>query len=116
MQVKGIKNSEGNIVIGLYNEPEGFPDFDKGFKSGSIKSSLGEVDYTFEIIPEGEYGIAVWHDENGNKELDKNLFGVPKEKYGFSNNKFGKMGPPDFNDVKFKVTVDNKTSLIINLK
>ena len=25
-------------------------------------------------------------DSNGNKKLDKNFFGIPKEQYGFSNN------------------------------
>ena len=44
------------------------------------------------------------------------MFGVPKEPYGFSNNKYGKFGPPDFEDISFDVKEDASTSLIINLK
>lgn len=44
----------------------------------------------------GTYAFLVFQDENGNKQLDRNLLGIPTEPYGFS----GKMGvipgPPNF--------------------
>jgi uncharacterized protein (DUF2141 family) len=43
------------------------------------------------------------------------MFGVPKEPYGFSKNKYGMVGPPDFEDVSFEVTKENPVSLTINL-
>jgi uncharacterized protein (DUF2141 family) len=37
---------------------------------------------SFHIKP-GKYAIAVIHDENCNGKLDTNMFGIPKEGYGF---------------------------------
>jgi uncharacterized protein (DUF2141 family) len=39
-------------------------------------------DFEFSDIKPGNYAIAVIHDENRN-ELDTNMFGIPKEGYGF---------------------------------
>jgi uncharacterized protein (DUF2141 family) len=41
---------------------------------------------TFADLPEGTYVVSVYQDSNDNEQLDKNIFGIPKEKYGFSNN------------------------------
>lgn len=116
LKILGLSNNKGSVAIGLYKEADRFPDYEKSFKNGYVKASAGGVQYSFENIPEGEYAIAVYQDENENKELDKNFLGMPKEKYGFSNNKFGISGPPKFDEVKFKVTGDGIVSLTINLK
>ncbi|MDC0127900.1 DUF2141 domain-containing protein [Gammaproteobacteria bacterium] len=61
-------------------------------------------------IPDGEYAIAFFIDANGNKKLDKNFLGIPKEQYGFSNNAMGTLSAPTFEQAKFKVagnTVQN---------
>ena len=116
LKILGLSNNKGSVAIGLYKEADRFPDYEKSFKNGYVKASAGGVEYSFENIPEGEYAIAVYQDENENKELDKNFFGMPKEKYGFSNNKFGTSGPPKFDEVKFKVTGDGIVSLTIILK
>ena len=55
-------------------------------------------------IPDGEYAIAFFIDANGNKKLDKNFLGIPKEQYGFSNNAMGTLSAPSFEQAKFKVT------------
>ena len=61
-------------------------------------------------IPDGEYAIAFFIDANGNKKLDKNFLGIPKEQFGFSNNAMGTLSAPSFEQAKFKVagnTVQN---------
>jgi uncharacterized protein (DUF2141 family) len=61
-------------------------------------------------IPDGEYAIAFFIDANGNKKLDKNFLGIPKEQYGFSNNAMGTLSAPTFEQAKFQVagnTVQN---------
>jgi uncharacterized protein (DUF2141 family) len=37
-------------------------------------------------LPPGDYGIVVLHDENENMKLDRNIFGFPKEGFGFADN------------------------------
>ncbi|WP_136481763.1 DUF2141 domain-containing protein [Cognatitamlana onchidii] len=114
--ITGVKNSKGQVMIGLYKSAHGFPDFDRAYKTGAVKSNLSDITFSFEGVKNGSYAIAVFQDENENDQLDKNVFGIPKEKYGFSNNKFGKTGPPKFNEVKFNVTSDSKNELVIHLK
>ncbi|MEA2027999.1 MAG: DUF2141 domain-containing protein, partial [Campylobacterota bacterium] len=59
--------------------------------------------YQFKNIPKGHYAIALFHDQNGNGELDYNIFGIPTEGYAFSNNP-KVLGEPNFEDAKFKLT------------
>ena len=61
-------------------------------------------------IPDGDYAIAFFIDANGNKKLDKNFLGIPKEQFGFSNNAMGTLSAPSFEQAKFRVagnTVQN---------
>ena len=53
-----------------------------------------------------------YNDENSNNRLDTNFIGIPKESYGFSNNKLGMFGPPDYDEVKFDFNEIDKKILI----
>ena len=68
----------------------------------------------FSVEP-GEYAIAVYHDENNNGHMDKRMFGIPKEPYGFSNNYRPLMSAPTFNDCKFAIgEVEKEISIKLN--
>ena len=54
-------------------------------------------------LPKGSYGIGVFHDLDGDGLLDKNLFGLPTEPYGFSNGARGLLGPPAFGAIRFEL-------------
>ena len=56
------------------------------------------------MLPHGEYAISLFVDSNGNKKIDKNFLGIPKEQYGFSNNVMGRMSAPSFDQAKFVVS------------
>ena len=64
-------------------------------------------------MPLGSYAISTYHDENDNDKLDKNIVGIPKEAYGFSNDATGFMGPPKWEDAKFDLKEDK--TITINL-
>ncbi len=49
----------------------------------------------FDDLGQGDYAIAVIHDENGNARLDT-LAGIPREGFGFSRNPRIVFGPPRF--------------------
>ena len=61
------------------------------------------------------FAISVIHDMNGNGKLDTNLFRIPKEPYGFSNNAGATFGPPKFEAAAF-VFNSNEQSVEIRLK
>lgn len=88
-------------MIGLFNSKDTF--LTDKYKALKIKAQVGSIKAKFENIPNGNYAIALYHDENLNNKLDKNLFHIPKEGYGFSNNAKPFFGPPKFNKAKFQL-------------
>lgn len=68
----------------------------------------------FSGLPAGRYAIKSFADENGNAQLDTNLLGLPTERYGFSNDARGRMGPPGFDAAA--VVLDADSSITIRLR
>ena len=113
LKVLNIKNDKGTIRAALFDSKD-------SYDSSSLFMGIAETikDHQsvliFENVPVGEYAIQLFHDKNGNDELDTGLFGIPKEDYAFSNNIPGPFGPPDYDKVKFIVTED--TTIIIRIE
>jgi uncharacterized protein (DUF2141 family) len=108
--VDGIENPSGYLVVGLYDR-ENF--MKKPIGGQIVKVESETVTVTLENVPSGEYAVSLFHDENGNKKLDKGLFGIPTEKYGVSNNAKGKFGPPSYDDCKFVIKSDMKIAITL---
>lgn len=71
----------------------------------SVQAGVHEL--RFEDLPPGRYAMAVYLDANANGKLDRGMFGIPSEPYGFSNNG-GAFGPPDFAEAAFVVDADQR--------
>lgn len=106
VEVQGVKSSIGNINIAIYNRSQGFLKFEEVFKADRI--SAKEATTTFKImdLPNGEYAVAIFHDENGNDKLDTNWLGIPKESVAFSNAKIKTFGPPSYRECAFNLNKD----------
>ena len=111
ISVKGVESSKGNISVALYNTEDTFLEFDKVFRGERVPAKKGETKLNIADVPEGEYAVAVFHDENANKELDVNWMGIPKETVGFSNAKMKTFGPPSFKECAFTVNSDRTISV-----
>ena len=103
IEVTGVPNSEGSIRVAVYNTSETFLSHDQVFKTGSVIAHEGITEVSIDDLPDGEYAIALYHDANGNDELDTNWLGIPKEPVGFSNAKMKTFGPPKFRECSFKM-------------
>ena len=113
VEVTNIKNKHGKIAIGLYNKDDNtFANLEKYYKAIFIEIDSKRVIYTFKNIPNGTYAVSIMHDENENNKLDKNILGIPKEGYGFSNNVKPAFRSANFKEAKFEL-LGNKT---INIK
>jgi uncharacterized protein (DUF2141 family) len=110
--VKGLENDEGTARIALSDSEEDYTSMGKPFRPASVPIKEGIARHTFTDLPFGVYAVKVFHDEDGDEELDTGLFGIPTEDYGFSNNASASFGPPDFGDAKF---LFNKRSLTIEI-
>ena len=96
---------DGQIIAGLFDSEEGFGKRDKPLqRRETTTTSEGVAACEFTDLPPGSYVISAFQDSNGNSKLDKNGFGRPKEKYGFSNNARGRFGPPKYLDCEFEVS------------
>ncbi|MDT4856944.1 hypothetical protein FQZ97_913500 [compost metagenome] len=67
----------------------------------------GAAQLVFSGLPVGRYVIKSFADENGNAKLDTNILGRPTERYGFSNNARGRMGPPTFDAAAVQLDADS---------
>ncbi|HET7361713.1 MAG TPA: DUF2141 domain-containing protein [Salinimicrobium sp.] len=100
VEMYNFDNSDGMVMVGLYNNESTF--LDESFKKIRTKVKDEKATVTFTDIPNGTYAIALYHDENNNRELDMFL-GIPTEDYGVSNNAKPALSKPDWKDVKFEV-------------
>ncbi len=113
VEIEGLRNQEGKISITLFNSPEGFPeDIDKAYKWKTQDLNEEKPVFTFEGLPAGEYAYAILHDEDGDGEMKKNLLGIPREGFGFSNNYKPRIKNPSFQDASFSLSGGSETHQI----
>ncbi len=120
-----IRFSEsGNLFVQLVTKEQ----FMGNEKKGEGRTSpigmiipIGEEDqkakkasFTFKDVPTGTYGIRVFQDVNGNKNLDIGLFG-PTEPWGMHRPKRPKFRGPTFEEIAFEVNRD-MVDVMIELK
>ena len=115
VKVTNLENVNGNLYIGWYNLPTDFRINDKAIYREKVNvNNQSEIEVEFAHIPTGKYAIAVFLDENDNYELDRNFFGLPTEKYGFSNNVLPSFRPATFEESSFNLN-HPETVVSINL-
>jgi uncharacterized protein (DUF2141 family) len=101
--VVGLHSNDGEVDCALFNSAEGFPnDASKAIKTAKSNIENKQATCTFVDVAPGDYAVSEFHDENGNGKLDRNFIGMPKEGVGASNDAAGHMGPPKFDDARFK--------------
>ena len=111
VEVTGIKNPTGKLYVALFDSETTFLT-DKAV-AGKIEKINGTTMQLVFDVADGEYAIAIFQDENDNARLDLGHWGIPTEKYGFSNNVNPSelKRPPVFGECKFMVN-GNATAVI----
>ena len=114
VQVTNIKSTKGTIRVGLFTTEDNF--LKAAVKGKVVPAAVGEITVRFENLEPGVYAVSVIHDENGNGQLDKNIFGIPKEGFAFGNNAMGNFGPPPFSEAKITLDSEDNAQQVINLR
>lgn len=111
LMIKGADCPGGRVYVSVFNNEKGFKDRTPNKR---LVIDTGKPDLTAELdLPDGDYVISAYQDENGNQKLDTNLIGIPKEKFGFSNYQ-GKNAPGSFD--RHKVCLRGNSRVVcINL-
>jgi len=102
VKITGLHSEKGQVKIALFNSPDTWLGDHPKYNT-TIAVNSQSVSWKLADVPYGDYGIAVFHDENKNGKMDKNFLGIPQEPYGFSNNMRVTLGPPSWDKSKFVV-------------
>ena len=102
MEISNLESNKGPIYVRVLDQDE----------NPVIVGTSPVINYSAEIsfdsIFPGKYAIQFFHDENENQKMDFNLIGIPKEKFGSSNDVKPILGPPKFEKMLFEIYEDKK--------
>jgi uncharacterized protein (DUF2141 family) len=113
IEMTELRNLKGKLSIVLFNSSDGFPEDDKkAYKWQIIDLANSEAVFHFKDLPYGEYAYAILHDEDEDGEMNKNILGIPKEGFGFSNNYRPRVKNPSFEDASFQLKTSNVRHVI----
>ena len=100
VRIDGVTSAKGVVQVAVCDEAN----YRKDCKlTATVPARTGFVTVDVANVPAGTWAVLAYHDENGNKKLDTNFVGMPKEGYGFSNGAASKFGPPSFKDAAITV-------------
>jgi uncharacterized protein (DUF2141 family) len=112
IEVHNCSNNKGFIMLALYNNATDFMKENKFVLTKKVKVQNQKAIIYLENLAHGSYAFALYQDANNNGKLDKNVFGIPKEGFAFSNNAMGTFGVPSFQQSSFVLKSANYQTTI----
>lgn len=106
IHVDGFTHARGQAIANLFREGDDI--FDKPYVRVAANIQHNIVKLIFPNLAQGSYAVTVFHDENGNNDLDHNFLRFPAEPLGFSNGfKLSLFsGMPSFEKLRFSFGPD----------
>ncbi len=110
IQLSGLQ-PQGQVMAQLFNS-------EAGYRGGrAVGATITQVNgataqIRFTDLAQGQYAFRLFHDLNGDGEMNTNPFGIPTEPYAFSNNANGQFGPASWADATFTVQAGETTQQI----
>jgi len=104
VDVVNVAKEKGIINVDLHDDvQENFLVGAKAVLRIWATAHKGQTTFCIPLSKPGEYAVAIYHDKNSNHKFDKNFLGIPKERFGMSNNpRFGTKSPK-YNKAVFTV-------------
>ena len=113
VEILNARSDQGAILSAVYGAEAGWMKDSEAVQAQRVRAAAKTV-IVYHNLPAGSYAVSSFHDENGNGKLDTNVVGFPTERYGFSRDAVGRMGPPTFADAAIDLQRD--TTITINLR
>jgi uncharacterized protein (DUF2141 family) len=104
VHVHGVRSDKGMLVAVLYGDNQ--DDFlKKGRRLARERAPArpGSVTLCLGAPRPGVYAVAVYHDENGNRRIDRSWTSLPTEGFGLSNNPRPVLRAPTHAESAFEV-------------
>ena len=106
--VAQLRNQKGQVCVKLYSARRSFPNGnDKAIPLQCVPITETPLTVTFKDIPLGSYAVSLFHDENGDRTINRNGIGIPLEGFGFSRNPVIRAAPPKFEEAMILVAGQN---------
>ena len=107
VEVGNVRNDRGVVRVSICPQERWLADSCpwEGFAPAHAGTTRVVIDHG----PPGNYGAQVFHDENTNNEVDRGIFGIPKEGVGFSRDSFTGLASPKWRNAVFAHTAQPQT-------
>ena len=79
IELTNLGDQSGKVMLNVVRNEAQMKNAEPAEAAMMLNPGKDGVSLTLHNLPAGIYGIQVFHDENGNGELDANLLGIPKE-------------------------------------
>jgi uncharacterized protein (DUF2141 family) len=111
--IDGISHNSGSLIARVYNKDNWLGDEPLLSQSLPIPKSFDGGPLTMYLdIDAGKYSFAVYHDVDGNGQMNKNFIGLPAEPVGLSNKHVPRFGPPRYRKAEMKIDKNTDTIYI----
>ena len=113
------RSDRGKVYCALWHGRQGYPTQREHAVGQERDTQLRghRARCVFDGIEPGDgYAVAVFHDENGNNDLDRNIFGIPSEGTGASNDAYNNFGPPGYDDARFRIPDVREHRITIHIR
>lgn len=110
LSVSGLVKQESRLYIAVFDSAENFLT-EKIFYAKKIATTIDVAIIEINDLPFGTYAISVFQDLNANEKLDKKLFGIPAEPYGFSISAAKFTRAPTFSESSFEYSKERELKI-----
>ena len=111
-EIGNVRNARGHVHIDICPEDRFLKD--NCPYAGEAPATPGLTIVVVHNVAPGRYAVQAYQDENDNHDVDRALFGIPKEGIGFSRDARIGLGPPKWKDAVF--AIDGDTRIRLNLR
>ena len=112
--VTGVTPNQGYVEVSLFDDKKNY--LKNPLVTGREEVPDSEsVNVVFRGLASGTYAATVYCDLDSDGEMNTNMFRIPSEPVGFSNNARSKFGPAKWKKTQFELTEDsNITVQVVN--
>lgn len=113
VEVTGVRNSNGLLAITIYADDSSRFLAKKGsLDVVRVPAKAGTTRACVKLPGNGVYALAVYHDEDSSRKINRSGLGMPTEGFGFSNNPATFASIPAFRSVRLNIPKNGLTTRI----
>ena len=113
IDVENVRKAEGLIAVTVYaDDSKRFLAKRGSLYVGRAPAQAPKTSVCVMLPSTGTYAFGVYHDADGDRSIDRNAIGLPREAVGFSNNPRLLFSIPSFRSVRLAVPRTNMRTTI----